>query len=68
MAGIMALVVLAIVLRLASIVFVPSLNWADEIFQATEQAHRLVYSYGACTLGVSARCPVLAITRLYRAG
>ena len=26
-AGIMALVVLAIVLRLASIVFVPSLNW-----------------------------------------
>ena len=45
-AGIMALVVLAIVLRLASIVFVPSLNWADEIFQATEQAHRLVYGTG----------------------
>jgi GPI mannosyltransferase 3 len=45
-AGLVALVVLAIVLRLVPILFVPSLNWADEIFQATEQAHRLVYGTG----------------------
>src|ERR1700730_15720126 len=40
------LVLLAVALRLVPIVFVPSLNWGDEIFQATEQAHRLVYGYG----------------------
>jgi phosphatidylinositol glycan class B len=45
-AGLVALVVLAIVLRLVPILFVPSLNWADEIFQAIEQAHRLVYATG----------------------
>jgi hypothetical protein len=37
---------LAIVLRLISVLFVPSLAWPDEIFQATEQAHRLVYGTG----------------------
>src|ERR1700724_856600 len=40
------LVLLAVALRLVPSVFVPSLNWGDEIFQATEQAHRLVYGYG----------------------
>jgi peptidoglycan/LPS O-acetylase OafA/YrhL len=39
-------VVLAIVLRVAPVLLVPSLNWADEIFQATEQAHRLAYGTG----------------------
>src|SRR5215469_6814087 len=41
-----ALVVLAILLRLVPILFVPSVNWADEIFQSTEQAHRLIYGAG----------------------
>jgi phosphatidylinositol glycan class B len=40
------LVILTIVLRLVPLVFVPSINWWDEIFQSTEQAHRLVYGYG----------------------
>jgi hypothetical protein len=29
-------------LRLVPVVFVPSFNWGDEIFQAIEPAHRLV--------------------------
>jgi phosphatidylinositol glycan class B len=37
---------LSIGLRLIPLVFVPSANWYDEIFQSTEQAHRLVYGYG----------------------
>ena len=41
-----ALVVLAIVLRLVPTWFLPSIEHADEIFQATEQAHRLVYGSG----------------------
>ena len=41
-----ALVLLAIALRLFPVIFVPSVNWPDEIFQATEPAHRLVYGYG----------------------
>jgi phosphatidylinositol glycan class B len=45
-AALSGVVVLAIVLRVASVLLVPSLNWADEIFQATEQAHRLVYGTG----------------------
>jgi hypothetical protein len=45
-AGLCCLVVLAVALRLVPTVFVPSTNWADEIFQSTEQAHRLVYGYG----------------------
>jgi GPI mannosyltransferase 3 len=45
-AGLVALVVLAIALRVAAVLLVPSLNWADEIFQVVEQAHRLVYGIG----------------------
>src|SRR5712671_1012125 len=45
-AGVMLLVVVAIGLRLIPVVFVPSLNWGDEIFQAIEPAHRLVFGYG----------------------
>jgi hypothetical protein len=41
-----SLLLVAIVLRLVPIIFVPSINWWDEIFQSTEQAHRLVYGYG----------------------
>ncbi len=37
------LVLLATSLRLVPVIFFPSQAWADEIFQATEQAHRLVY-------------------------
>jgi hypothetical protein len=37
---------LAIGLRLIPIVFVPTIVWGDEIFQTSEQAHRLVYSTG----------------------
>jgi hypothetical protein len=40
------LAVLAIILRLVPVIFVPSQAWPDEIFQATEQAHRLVYGTG----------------------
>jgi GPI mannosyltransferase 3 len=45
-AALVLLVSMAIGLRLAAVLLVPSLNWADEIFQATEQAHRLVYGTG----------------------
>ena len=45
-AGLMVLVLLSVGLRLVPTVLVPSLNWGDEIFQSTEQAHRLVYGYG----------------------
>jgi GPI mannosyltransferase 3 len=45
-AGLGSLLLLGIAMRLIPIVFVPSLNWGDEIFQATEQAHRLVYGTG----------------------
>jgi hypothetical protein len=44
--GLVGLVLLAIGLRLMPVVFVPSINWEDEIFQATEPAHRLVFGYG----------------------
>lgn len=44
--GLLCLVVLGVVLRLLPIVFVPSINWADEIFQTVEPAHRLVFGYG----------------------
>jgi hypothetical protein len=40
------LVVLAIALRLEPILVEPSAVWPDEIFQATEPAHRLVYGSG----------------------
>src|SRR3954447_6707635 len=45
-AGLALLVLVAIGLRLVPILVEPSLNWWDEVFQATEQAHRLVYGYG----------------------
>lgn len=37
---------LALGLRLVPIVIEPSINWWDEVFQTTEQAHRVVYGYG----------------------
>src|ERR1051326_796501 len=45
-AGLALLVVTAIGLRLVPILVEPSINWWDEVFQATEQAHRLVFGYG----------------------
>jgi GPI mannosyltransferase 3 len=45
-AGLAALVLLATALRLIPIVFVPSMAWGDEIFQTSEQAHRLVFGSG----------------------
>ena len=44
--ALLGLVAVAFTLRLVPILFVPSFNSADEIFQATEQAHRLVYGSG----------------------
>lgn len=46
MVALAILVLLAIGLRLIPILIIPSLNWPDEIFQTTEQAHRLVYGTG----------------------
>ena len=43
LAGLLAV---AFVLRLVPVVLHPSLNWGDEVYQTTEQAHRLVYGYG----------------------
>jgi GPI mannosyltransferase 3 len=40
------LIALAILLRLMPILISPSVVWGDEIFQSTEQAHRLVYGTG----------------------
>ncbi len=45
-AALCALLLAALLLRLIPVLFVPSLNWPDEVFQATEQAHRLVYGTG----------------------
>ena len=44
--GLAALVALAILLRLQPILSEPSAVWADEIFQTSEPAHRLVYGSG----------------------
>jgi GPI mannosyltransferase 3 len=44
--GLLCLVILGVVLRLVPIVFEPSINWGDEIFQTVEPAHRLVFGYG----------------------
>jgi GPI mannosyltransferase 3 len=41
-----ALCLLAVVLRLVPVIIDPSINWWDEVFQSTEQAHRLIYGYG----------------------
>jgi hypothetical protein len=46
LAALLGIVLLSIGLRLVPVLFVPSLNWDDEIFQATEPAHRLVFGYG----------------------
>jgi len=45
-AGLASLVLLAVLLRLIPLVFVPSMPYPDEIFQTSEQAHRLVYGSG----------------------
>src|SRR5256885_510216 len=45
-AGLGLVVLMAIGLRLVPILVEPSINWWDEVFQATEQAHRLVFGYG----------------------
>src|SRR5947207_8565434 len=45
-AGLVLVVLIAVGVRLVPILIEPSLNWWDEVFQATEQAHRLVYGYG----------------------
>ena len=44
--GLLCLVILGVGLRLVPTVFVPSINWGDEIFQTVEPAHRLVFGYG----------------------
>ncbi|TLZ35413.1 MAG: hypothetical protein E6K32_17620, partial [Gammaproteobacteria bacterium] len=44
--GMAILVALAIVLRLQPILVAPSAVWPDEIFQASEPAHRLVFGSG----------------------
>jgi GPI mannosyltransferase 3 len=43
------LIALALALRLVPVIFVPSINWGDEIFQTIEPAHRLIYGYGLMT-------------------
>ena len=45
-AALSAVCLLAVVLRLVPVIFDPSINWWDEVFQSTEQAHRLIYGYG----------------------
>lgn len=47
--GVLFLVLVAVGLRLVPTVFVPSMNWGDEVFQTIEPAHRLVYGYGLVT-------------------
>jgi hypothetical protein len=44
--ALLGLVLLSIGLGLVPVLFEPSLNWWDEIFQATEQAHRVIYGTG----------------------
>jgi len=46
LAALLGVVLLSVGLRLMPVLFLPSLNWDDEIFQATEPAHRLVFGYG----------------------
>ncbi len=47
--GLVCLVAVALGLRLVPVVFAPSLNWGDEVFQTVEPAHRLIYGYGLVT-------------------
>jgi len=42
-----ALYALALGLRLIPAIFYPGINHPDEVFQSLEQAHRLVFGYGA---------------------
>jgi len=46
LAALLGILLLSVGLRLLPVLFLPSLNWDDEIFQATEPAHRLVFGYG----------------------
>jgi hypothetical protein len=46
---------IALLLRLVPTVFQPSLDWGDEIYQATEPAHRLVFGTGLVTWEFVAR-------------
>lgn len=47
--GVLLIASLAVMLRLVPILFVPSMNWGDEVFQTVEPAHRVVYGYGLMT-------------------
>jgi GPI mannosyltransferase 3 len=47
--GLLLIATLAVVLRLQPILFVPSMNWGDEVFQTVEPAHRLIFGYGLMT-------------------
>lgn len=47
--GVLLIAALAVLLRLQPILFVPSMNWGDEVFQTIEPAHRLVFGYGLMT-------------------
>ena len=46
LAALLGIALLSVGLRLMPVLFLPGLNWDDEIFQATEPAHRLVFGYG----------------------
>jgi phosphatidylinositol glycan class B len=74
-----ASVILAlVVLRLSPTIFHPSLNWGDEIYQAIEPAHRLVYGDGLVTWEFAGRirswilpgliAGIMQVTRLFSLG
>jgi hypothetical protein len=50
-----ALCLVALLLRLVPTLIQPSLDWGDEIYQATEPAHRLVFGTGLITWEFTAR-------------
>jgi phosphatidylinositol glycan class B len=47
--ALLALLAASVLLRLCPTVFWPSLDWGDEIYQALEPAHRLVFGTGLVT-------------------
>src|SRR6266851_634794 len=47
--GLLAVLALALFLRLIFFHFSPSIYWADEIYQSQEPAHRLAYGPGIVT-------------------
>ena len=47
LAGLGFILIVAFLVRLYLAVAFPSIHWPDEIFQYLEQAHRLVFKYGA---------------------